>query len=59
MKKLWDRIDEVRNLGQKQEEQGLAEVPENADNGEHHPSKVAVRVADEHFSWVPVGSPQG
>jgi len=59
MEELWYRVDKVGDLGQEQEEQSLAEVPKYADNGEHHPSEIAVRIANEHFGWVPIESPQG
>jgi hypothetical protein len=51
-------IDEVEDLRDEQEEEGLGEVPEDADHGKYHSSKVAVRVSYEDLGGIPVVKPE-
>ena len=59
VEKLGCRIYEVENLRDEQQEQCLAEVAEDADDGEDHAGKVAVCIADEDTGWVAVVGEQG
>ena len=49
------RVDKVEDLGDEEEEHGLAEVAEDGDHRKCHASKVAVRVTNKHSGGVPVG----
>lgn len=55
---LGARVEEVEDLRDEGEEQGFAEVAEDADDGEDHTGEVAVRVADEDPGGVPVVPPE-
>ena len=46
--------EEIEDLGEKEEEERLGEVAEDADNGKGHTTKVAERVAHECLGRVPV-----
>ena len=56
---LGTRVEEVENLGDEQQAEGFGEVAKYAYDGEDHAGKVAVSVADEYTSWVPVVGKQG
>ena len=58
-KQLRGGVDKVENLREQQQDQGLAEVAQDADDDKHHARKVAVRVADEDPRRVPVVVEQG
>jgi len=59
MEQLRRRIDKVERLGDKQQDQRLAEVSEDAVDGEDHARKVAVRVPHKHLSRIPVVLQEG
>ena len=46
-------VEEVENLWNEEEQQGLAEVPEDSYHRKCHASKVAVGVADKHCRGIP------
>lgn len=52
-KELWNGIDEVEDLGDKEEQHRLAEVGENTDHSKRHPSKIAERVPHKHSRGIP------
>ena len=52
---LWCGVDKVEDLGDEEEEHGLAEVAEDGNHRKRHASKVAVRVTNKHSGGVPVG----
>ena len=47
-------VDEVEDLGQQQQDQGLGEVAEDANSGEYHARKVTVCVTNEDAGRIPV-----
>ena len=46
-------VEEVDNLGEEEEEEGLGEVPEDRHHRQRHPGEVAEGVAGEHAARVP------
>ena len=56
---LWDRVAEVEDLWDEQEEQGLGEMTQDGDHDEDHACEVAVRVADEDAGRVLVVGEEG
>ena len=52
---LWGGIYKVEDLGDEEEEHGLAEVAEDGDHRKCHASKVAVCVTNKHSGGIPVG----
>lgn len=52
-------VGKVGNLGHKQEDEGLGEVAEDADDDKDHAGKVAVGVADEDAGGEPVVGEEG
>jgi len=52
-------IEEIKDLGDEEQEEGFGEMAEDADYGENHASEVAVGVADEDFGGIPVVPPEG
>ena len=52
---LWCGVDKVEDLGDEEEEHGLAEVAEDGDHCKRHASEVAVCVTNEHSGGIPVG----
>ena len=52
---LWCGVDKVEDLGDEEEEHGLAEVAEDGNHRKRHASKVAVRVTNKHSGGIPVG----
>lgn len=58
MEQLRGRVGGVEQLRDEQQQQRLAEVAEDADDGEDHAGEVAVRVADEDARRVPVVVPE-
>lgn len=59
LEELRRAVEEVQDLGQQQQHEGLGEVAQDADGGEHHAREVAVGVADEDARRVPVMGQQG
>jgi len=53
VEELWQGVDEVDNLGEEEEQHGLAEVPQNAHHRKGHPRKVAEGVPHKHRGGVP------
>lgn len=51
-------VDEVEDLGDEQQEQGFAEVSEDANDGKYHAREIAVGVAHEDAGGIPVVAPQ-
>ena len=51
---LRDGIYKVEDLGDEEEEHGLAEVAEDGDHRKCHASKVAVGVTNKHSGGIPV-----
>jgi len=51
---LGSGVDGIEDLREEEQPQGLAEVAEDAVNGEHHAGKVAVRVSNKHLGRVPI-----
>jgi hypothetical protein len=56
---LGTRVEKVEDLRDEQQAEGFGEVTEYANDGEDHAREVAVSVADEYTSWVPVVGQQG
>ena len=56
---LRDGVHKVEDLGDEEEEHGLAEVAEDGDHCKRHASKVAVCVTNKHSGGVPVGGEGG
>ena len=50
---LGDGVEEVEDLRDEEEQQGLAEVPEDANHSKRHARKVAVRVPHKHRRGIP------
>ena len=57
-KQLRGRIDEVEDLRHEEQEERLAEVAHNADDGEDHACEIAVGVAYEDLGRVPIVRPE-
>lgn len=55
-KELRSRVEEVEDLRKKEEEERFGKMTENSDDRKGHSRKVAKRVTDERFRWVPVSS---
>lgn len=53
-KELRQTEDEVENLRNKEEHEGLAEVTKDAYHCKSHACEVAEGVADKQLSWIPV-----
>lgn len=53
-KDLRCRVEEVEDLRNQEETQGLGKMAENTDDGENHSREVAVCVTHENFGGVPV-----
>lgn len=51
---LWQRVDEVDELWNEEEQQSLREMTQNSDTGKSHASEVRVRVSHEHLGRIPV-----
>lgn len=51
-------VDEIKDLRNEEQEQSLAEVSQDANDSEHHPREVAVRVPHEDPRGEPVVLPQ-
>ena len=54
LEQLRHREQKVEYLRYEEEEEKLAEVSENADDGERHACKVAECVADKHLARIPI-----
>lgn len=54
VEQLRHRINEVEDLRDEEQQNGFAEMAENADHGERHARKVVERVTDEHLRRVSV-----
>lgn len=54
MKKLGARVQEIKHLRNKQQEQRLAEMTQYTDDGKDHAREIAVCVAHEDFGGVPI-----
>lgn len=54
MEELRQRVDKVYDLRDEEEQHGFAEMAEDPNHSECHPSKVTERVPYEHRRWVPV-----
>ena len=52
-------VEEVKDLGDEEQQHGLAEVAEDGDHRKCHASKVAVSVTDKHSGRVPAGKRGG
>jgi len=52
-------VEEVEDLGDEQQQEGLGEMPQDSDDGEDHAREVAVGVAHEDLRGVPVVCPEG
>jgi len=52
---LWSGVEEVKDLGDEEQQHGLAEVAEDGDHRKCHASEVAVGVTDKHSGRVPTG----
>ena len=52
-------VEEVEDLGDEEEAQGLGEVTEDADDGKDHAGEVAVGVADKDTGRIPVVAEEG
>ena len=48
------RVHKVEDLRHEQQQQRLAEVAEDRDDGKDHACKIAVCVSNKHPSWEPV-----
>lgn len=48
VKKLRQGVEKVNHLRNEEEEHCFAEVPQNADDSEGHPSKVAESISHKH-----------
>ena len=48
VEQLRQRIDEVYDLGDEEQQHGLAEMAKNAHHSKGHPSKVTERVSYKH-----------
>ena len=59
MEQLWNRVEEVENLWHEKEEQRLAEVTEDGNNGQRHAAEVAEGVAREDRRRIPVVVKEG
>lgn len=59
VEELGRRVDEVEDLRQQEQHEGLAEVALDADDHEDHAREVAVRVADENVRRVLVVGEEG
>lgn len=57
-KKLRSGVDEVEELREKEQKKGLAEMTEDANDGEDHAGEIAVRVAYEDLGRIPVMRPE-
>ena len=57
--KLRGGVDEIKDLRNEEQEQSLAEVSQDANDSEHHPREVAVRVPYEDAGRVPIVPPEG
>lgn len=55
MEELWQRVDKVYDLRDEEEQHGFAEMAEDPNHSECHPSKVTERVPYKHRRWVPKG----
>lgn len=55
MEELRQRVDKVYDLRDEEEQHGFAEMAEDPNHSECHPSKVTERVPYEHRRWVPNG----
>lgn len=53
-KELWGGVDEVEHLWDEEQEQGLAEVTQDAHHSKSHASEIAESITHEHRGWVPV-----
>lgn len=54
MKKLGARVQEIKHLRNKQQEQRLAEMTQYTDDSKDHAREIAVCVAHEDFGGVPI-----
>lgn len=52
VEELRHRIDEVDDLRDEEEQNCLAKVPKNSNNGEGHARKVVECVTNEDFGWI-------
>ena len=46
-------VEKVEYLRHEEEQERLAEVPQDANHSKRHTSKVAKRVAHKHSRWIP------
>ena len=51
--KLRHRVDEIDDLGYKEQEHCFTEVTENGDNSKRHPREIAECVSDKYIGRVP------
>ena len=52
--KLRERDEGVEELGDEEEHEGLAEVPEDGGDGEGDAGEVGEGIPDEHAAWLPL-----
>ena len=58
LEQLRNRVQEVDDLWEKQQQQCFAEMTVNSQYSECHAREVAEGVTDEHFGWIPIASQQ-
>lgn len=56
LEQLRHRVQEVEDLGHKEQQEGLGEVAENTNNRKDHAGEVAVGVSNKTFCRAPVVS---
>jgi hypothetical protein len=54
LEQLWDRVDEIDDLRNEQQEQRFGEMAMNADHSKGHSRKVAECIANEHLGGEPI-----
>lgn len=54
MKQLRRRVDKVEDLRHEQEQKSFAEMAKDTYDCKHHPSEIAISVADENLCRIPV-----
>ena len=53
MKQLRDRVNEVDDLGNEEEQHCLTEVAQDSHHGKSHAWEIAERIAHKQSRWVP------
>jgi hypothetical protein len=51
---LRSRVEEVEDLGDEEQEQSFAEMPEDPNHCKYHSREVAISIANEHLRRIPV-----